>query len=88
MPGPAYETLHETPCRSARTRHTSHLRPFPGRMQEVRDEALRAARLPQHLYRQHAGYVLGSRQARDLLALLHSEITVQLKLNYFIECDE
>ena len=42
--GPAaHEFLYETPVHSARPRHTS--------IQEARNEALRAARLPQHLDR-------------------------------------
>ena len=84
--GAAHESLHETPDRNARPRHTSHLRVHLGRAQKAREEALRAARPPQQLYWQHRGHVLRANQPRDLLALPHSEITVQLKLNYFIQC--
>ena len=51
--GAAHESLRETPDRIGRLRRMSHLRPHTGRILEVRDEALRAARLSQHLHRQH-----------------------------------
>ena len=79
---------HETPGRSVRSGHTCHLRLHPGRIQEARDEALGAARRPLQLHRQHREHVVGARQARNLLALPHSEITEQFKLHYFIQCDD